>query len=60
MKKILITGNLGYIGTSLTDVLIKKYKIVGCDIGYFRKCIITKNFKKKTLSKLIKILMRLI
>ena len=54
MKKILITGNLGYIGTFLTDVLIKKYKIVGCDIGYFKKCIIAKNFKKKNFKQINK------
>lgn len=43
MLKILITGNLGYIGPVLTKYLKRKYKkkihITGLDIGYF------KNFK---------------
>jgi len=33
---ILVTGNLGYIGTVLTDVLKRKeYVVVGYDIGYY-------------------------
>lgn len=34
--KILVTGNLGYIGCVLTDILIKKgYEIVGLDTNYY-------------------------
>lgn len=37
--RILITGNNGYIGTVLTNELIKrKYEIVGFDIDYFYDC----------------------
>ena len=35
--KVLVTGNLGYIGTVLTEILVKQnYKVVGLDIGYFK------------------------
>jgi nucleoside-diphosphate-sugar epimerase len=48
MHKILITGNLGYIGPVLTNYLKKKYKkkisITGLDNGYF------KNFKSDVYS----------
>lgn len=37
MEKILITGNLGYIGTILTQELLDRgYKIVGLDTDYYR------------------------
>lgn len=37
--RILLTGNNGYIGTVLTNELIKrKYEIVGFDIDYFYDC----------------------
>ena len=33
---ILVTGNLGYIGTILTDILIKKgYQVVGLDTNFY-------------------------
>ena len=36
-KKILITGNLGYVGSVLTQYLSEKsYKITGVDIGWFK------------------------
>tara|TARA_Y100000768_G_C23883749_1_gene636549 strand:- start:35 stop:1072 length:1038 start_codon:yes stop_codon:yes gene_type:complete len=38
MKKILVTGNLGYIGTVLTEVLQKNFDVVGYDIGFFKDC----------------------
>ena len=38
---ILITGNLGYIGTVLTDFLIKKnYLVTGLDSGLFQDCLL--------------------
>jgi len=38
---ILITGNNGYIGTILTEMLLKKgYDITGFDINYFESCIL--------------------
>ena len=38
MKKILVTGNLGYIGTVLTEELKKKFFVVGYDSGFFKDC----------------------
>lgn len=36
--KILVTGNQGYIGIVLTDILIKKgYQVVGFDTNYFEE-----------------------
>lgn len=36
--RILVTGNLGYIGCVLTDILIKKgYEIVGFDTNYYNQ-----------------------
>ena len=36
---ILVTGNLGYIGTVLTELLSKHgYRVYGYDIGYFETC----------------------
>lgn len=37
--KVLVTGNLGYIGTVLTKILLEKlYQVIGYDIDYYRKC----------------------
>jgi nucleoside-diphosphate-sugar epimerase len=37
--KILVTGNLGYIGSILTQDLIDRgYEVVGFDTGYFKDC----------------------
>jgi nucleoside-diphosphate-sugar epimerase len=48
--KVLVTGNLGYIGTVLTQELIKeKFNVTGLDAGYFKSCKIDKtqsNFKQ--------------
>ncbi len=36
--KILVTGNLGYIGSVLTDILIQRgYEVVGFDTNYYQK-----------------------
>ena len=36
INNVLVTGNLGYIGSVLTDKLIeKKYNVTGLDAGYF-------------------------
>ena len=43
MKSILVTGNLGYIGSVLTEELKSfGYNVVGFDIGYFKDCLIAK------------------
>ena len=38
--KILVTGNLGYIGSVLTSVLENKYDIIGLDSGFFKNCLL--------------------
>lgn len=47
---ILVTGNLGYIGTVLVQILLKKgYSVKGYDIGYYENCLVSrikKNFKQ--------------
>lgn len=48
-KKILITGNLGYLGSSLIPYLQKNtdYEIYGYDIGWFEDCkLIKKNISR--------------
>ena len=37
--RILLTGNNGYVGTVLTNILIQKgYSVTGLDIDYFKSC----------------------
>lgn len=39
MIKILVTGNNGYVGTVLTEVLMQKgYSVTGLDVNYFESC----------------------
>ena len=45
--KILITGNLGYIGTVATEVLSKNYEIVGYDSCLYEECILFNEVKPK-------------
>lgn len=41
MKKILVTGSLGYIGSVLTGYLEERgYSCVGYDTGFFRDCVL--------------------
>jgi len=48
MKNILVTGNLGYIGSVLTDYLIiRGYNVIGYDCGFFKNCKIKKTNKIK-------------
>ena len=43
MKKILVTGSLGYIGSVLTEYLMEKgYNCSGYDIGFFKDCLLCK------------------
>ena len=51
MKKVLVTGNLGYIGSTLVDLLLKKnYFITGLDTNYYSR----KIEKKKNFNQIIK------
>ena len=37
--KVLVTGNNGYVGTVLTEMLLKKgYSVTGLDTNYFETC----------------------
>jgi nucleoside-diphosphate-sugar epimerase len=43
---VLVTGNLGYIGSILVPELVKKnYNVTGLDIGFFKDCLIS-DYKK--------------
>ncbi len=48
--RLLVTGNLGYIGSVLTEILIEnEIDFVGYDSGYFEKCLLQEvpnNFKQ--------------
>lgn len=50
MKKILVTGDRGYIGATLIPLLIeRKYKVIGLDVNFFKKsldCKETTHYKK--------------
>ena len=54
IKNILVTGNLGYIGSVLTPLLSKKYDITGFDIGYFKDCLLEKEKKIRNLKQIYK------
>jgi nucleoside-diphosphate-sugar epimerase len=47
---ILVTGNLGYIGSVLVPLLQSKgHQVVGLDSAYFKDCLlspVSENFKK--------------
>ncbi len=44
MKNVLVTGNLGYIGSVLTDVLCQaNFNVIGYDVGYFNNFNLSKN-----------------
>ncbi len=51
--KILITGNLGYIGSVMSNILTKQgHEVIGYDIGYFKDCITSKYIPlKKQINK---------
>lgn len=50
---VLLTGNLGYIGSVLSGILEEKgYMVTGLDTGYFEECIFGEDkFKNRTIRK---------
>lgn len=53
-KNILVTGNLGYIGSVLIPILSKKYNVTGLDIGYFKNCILENEKKLNNFNQIYK------
>ncbi len=52
MKKVLVTGSLGYIGSVLTPYLESRgNKCVGYDTGFFRDCLLYKPIETETILK---------
>ena len=56
MQKIIVTGGLGFIGSNLIDLLLKKkYKIINIDkVNYASNFYNVKNFQKSKKYKFIK------
>ena len=55
MKKVLVTGSQGYIGTLLMQMLLKNgYECVGYDLGMFEDCYLYPTTKKDYIKKDIK------
>ena len=55
---ILVTGNLGYIGSVLTQKLeLGGYNVFGYDIGYYKNCLISKphNIKNQIIKDIRKV-----
>ena len=51
--KILITGNLGYIGTVCSEIFSEKYDVTGLDNGLYEDSYLKEPFKlKKQIPKL--------
>ena len=45
--KLLVTGDLGYVGSVLVPLLAERdYEVTGLDIGYFADCLLTPAFEK--------------
>jgi len=52
--KVLVTGNKGYVGTVLVEILLgKSYEVVGYDTDYYRYCDLSSGYTKpsKQISK---------
>ena len=43
--KILVTGNLGYIGAIVTEVLSESYEVIGLDNGLYEECLLKEEIK---------------
>ena len=45
MKKIIVTGGQGYIGSVLVELLISKdFEVTSFDINYYNDCLLKKDF----------------
>ena len=56
--KVLVTGNLGYIGSVLTSKLENDgYEVCGLDIGYFKENLVSKYVEPKKQTFLIVFMM---
>ena len=45
--KILVTGDLGYVGSVLVPILVQRgYEVVGLDVGYFADCLLSEVTEK--------------
>ena len=51
--KVLVTGNRGYIGSVLTEMLLRNsYEVIGYDIDYYRHCDLLENvYPQKQITK---------
>ena len=54
---ILVTGNLGYIGSELVKSLTKNYNVVGVDANYFDNPIVKNDYNIKQYKDLLSSLM---
>ena len=44
IKTIMVTGNLGYIGSTMVPILVKSgFDVIGYDIGYYEDCYLEKS-----------------
>ena len=44
VAKVLVTGDKGYIGSVLTDILLRRgYAVMGVDNGYYKDCLVEPN-----------------
>lgn len=37
-RTVMVTGNLGYIGSIMVPILAEKYDVIGYDVGYYEDC----------------------
>ena len=41
LATVLVTGDKGYVGSVLTDILLRRgYLVTGFDTGYYRECFV--------------------